>query len=178
MTPPPPDLAAWTAPAIGLGWAAGVQRSPLGAAPVADLCTWMGRAPLPRGLGLEAQLDLLELVTSRAWTREPRLGWSAWAERPTPLGGRWALVPGLGLDGSFGREAVVEGPHGDEVLAHHPTAALGALGRLGVAHRGRRSGTHSLALRGTLGARGGDDLPWSRLELELSSLWRVGGSAP
>jgi hypothetical protein len=161
----------WLAPAVGVGWAFGLQRSELGAAPVVDLVTVNVRVPLSARLGLELQADPVELWTSTVWTRQPRLGLTAWAEHAAPLTERWALLPGVGLDGAIG---VATDLGADDALEHTPIGALGGLARVGVLRRGARGGGTTFALRGTFGAGFYDDGPWVRGGLEVQHLVRVG----
>lgn len=162
----------WLAPAVGVGWGVGVQRSELGVAPVADLLTLNVRVPLPAGLGLDVQADPVELWTSEAWTREPRLGLSTWVERAFPLGGRWAILPGVGLDGAVG---VATELGADEALEHTPIGALGGLARIGALRLGARGGGTSISLRSTVGSGFYVDGVWVRGGVEVQHLLRLGG---
>jgi len=170
--PAPPEPSAWVAPAVGVAWGVGAQGSALGVAPVADLFTVALRVPVSHGVGFELQLDPIELWASAAWTREPRLGMSAWFDRAVPVGGRWALVPGLGLDGAVGMrtDLVDEG-----ALVRSGIGAVGALARVAVRRIGPHGGSTAIALRGTAGLGFYAEGAWLRSTVEVERLWRVGG---
>jgi hypothetical protein len=167
-----PEASAWVAPAIGVAWGLGVQRSELGVAPVADLFAVNLRLPVSHEVGLELQVDPLELWASAAGTREPRLGMSAWIDRALPIGGRWALVPGLGLDGAVGVRTDIDD---DGALVRSGIGAVGALGRVAARRIGPHGGSTAVALRGTAGIGFYSDGPWLRGTVEVERLWRVGG---
>jgi hypothetical protein len=167
-----PEASAWVAPAVGVAWGLGVQRSELGVAPVADLFTVNLRLPVSDEVGLELQMDPLELWTSAAWTREPRLGMSAWIDRALPVAGRWALVPGVGLDAAVGVRTDLDA---DGALVRSGIGAVGALGRVAARRIGPHGGSIAIAMRGTAGVGFYSEGAWLRGSVEVERLWRVGG---
>lgn len=169
--PEAPEPSAWVAPSLGVAWGVGVQRTALGAAPITDLLTVNLRVPLATGLGLQLQADPVELWASAAWTREPRLGMSAWVDHALPLGGRWALAPGVGLDGAVG---VRTGQDADGALVRPAIGAVGTLARVGLRGMGPHGGSTAVSMRGTTGVGFYTEGAWLRASVEVEHLWRVG----
>jgi len=166
-----PEASAWVEPAVGLAWGVGAQRTSLGAAPVTDLLTAVVRLPLSRAVGLSLQVDPVELWVSAAWTRTPRLGLSAWADHALPVGDRWAIVPGIGLDGAVGVRTELDE---EGALARTGIGALGSLGRVAARRLGTHGGSTAIALRGTAGTGFYNEGAWLRATLEVEWLRRVG----
>jgi hypothetical protein len=167
-----PEASAWVAPAVGVAWGVGVQRTQLGAAPVTDFLTVEVRLPLSRRVGFELQLDPVELWASAAWTREPRVGASVWVDHALPVGGRWAVVPGAGLDGAVGVRTEVDA---EGARVRSGIGAVAALGRVAARRIGPHGGSTAVALRGTAGTGFYAEGAWLRGTVEVERLWRVGG---